>query len=61
MGKANRSTCWWCDGELIWIDDYDKSCVYEDDDIEGTITYLLCKDCGARVAYETPDEEMNEQ
>ena len=57
MSKTNRNTCWWCDGELAWLYDYDKSCVYGDDDIEGMITQLLCKDCGARVTYETPDEE----
>ena len=57
MTKTNRNTCWWCGGELIWQCDYDKAGVYGDDSLDGIITHLLCKDCGALVTYETPEEE----
>ena len=52
-----RVTCWWCGGELIWDCDFDKSDVYDDPDMEGMVTELHCSDCGARVTYETPEEE----
>lgn len=55
--KTERTTCWWCGGELIWSNDFAKCDIYDDPDADGIVTYLNCKDCGALVTYETPDEE----
>ena len=45
----SNSTCWHCNGELIWQSDIDYEDVYHDG--EGIITYLMCSNCDAHIEY----------
>lgn len=51
------NVCWWCRGELIWDSDYDIEWLSGDELTLGVITTLHCRDCGAKVTYETGEED----
>lgn len=47
--------CWYCGGEIIWQSDFNYDEVY--DEGEGTVTYLVCSNCGADIEYSLRYEE----
>lgn len=50
-----RDECWYCGGELVWMNDFDYADVY--DEGEGIVTYLTCSRCGAEVEYRKREDD----
>ena len=51
----DRTTCWYCGGELIWQSDFNYDDVHGEG--EGIVSQLKCSGCHAEVQYSKREDE----
>ena len=50
-----RTTCWYCGGEIFWQSDFNYDEVFGEG--EGIVTILQCSQCTADIQYSLREDE----